>query len=271
MRRAVGTLRRILLTGAGGAIGSSLRRGLSGYHRLRLLDSRPLTVQAEREEVVVADLREMAAAEESTRDVDTVVHMAGVREEAAWERILANNIEATFNLFEAARRNRVQRIVFASSNHVIGYYRRVREVDAVMPPRPDSRYAVSKVFGEALGRLYADKHGIGVACLRIGSFRERPENGRQLTTWISPRDLTALVQCCIDAPELHFTVVNGISNNRRRRVRDDARETLGYRPKDDAEDHAEMVTQPLVQGIAGCFHGGEYCAREFSGDIDSID
>lgn len=268
-----GNMTTLLLTGAAGAIGTTLRSGLRGHDRIRLLDVAPLARERPDEEVIVGDIVDPDVAREATRGIDTVVHFAGVPREAAWEPILRNNIAAVYNLFEAARENGVRRMILASSNHVIGYHPVEREVDTGMPPRPDSRYGVSKVFGEALGRLYADKHGIGVACLRIGSFRPRPENARQLATWISPRDMTQLVQRCIDAPDFHFITLYGVSNNASCRWLSSAENRLvGYVPQDDAQAFAaEFENAPLAEGPAARFHGGAFCAFEFSGDMDAVD
>ena len=266
-------MERILITGAAGEIGRALHAGLRGrYALLRLLDVREIRNLDAGEESVVANLVEPEAARAATRGIDCVVHLAGVPREAPWEQILPNNIVASYNLFEAARANGVKRVIFASSNHVVGFYRAGRTVGVSEPPRPDSRYGVSKVFGEALGRLYADKHGLSVACLRIGSFRERPRNARQLRTWISHRDTVQLVQRCIDAPRFHFIVVYGVSANTRNRWRDDAARLIGYRPEDDAERYAgeiAAITDP--PGPPRDFHGGEFCALEFDGDPAAIE
>src|SRR5271170_4237270 len=176
-------MKRILITGAAGQIGKALRQGLRGsYPLIRLLDVAPLGAAEKGEEVLTADIRDPAAIETATAGIDCVVHLAGQATEAPWEKVLPLNIEGCYNVFEAARRNGVKRIVFASSNHAIGFHRRERFIDNRVAPRPDSRYGVSKVFGEALGRLYADKHGLSVACLRIGAFRrlDRPVDARQL-------------------------------------------------------------------------------------------
>jgi uronate dehydrogenase len=199
------------------------------------------------------------------------VHLAGVPREAEWAKILPNNIEGTYNLFEAARKAGVRRVIFASSNHVIGFYRADRDVDAIAPVRPDSRYGVSKVFGEALGRLYADKHGIDVACLRIGSFRKAPENARQLTTWMSHGDMVRLTKACLDAPKFHFAVLYGVSANSRRKWWDDAQRVLGYVPRDNAEAFAERFSSSEHRSVGDLFHGGENCAQEFTGRIEEID
>lgn len=267
-------MKRILMTGAAGAIGSTLRAGLRGaYPLLRLSDARPLTAPAAGEECVSADLRDCAAVASLMQGMDCVVHLGGVPREGPWEAILENNIVGTYNVFEAARQCGVKRVVFASSNHVIGYYRAERKVGIEELPRPDSRYGVSKVFGEALGRLYADKHGLSVACLRIGSFRERPQNARQLATWISPRDMVQLARCCIDAPDYRFLVLYGVSNNTRNRWHNPAAELIGYKPQDNAEACAsEFIARPAGDtDPAVAFHGGEFCNIEFFNKIKMID
>lgn len=268
------TMRQVLITGAAGTIGSALRTGLRGAYRLlRLADIRPLAAPADGEECVTADLADFAATASLMEGIDCVVHLGGVPREGPWDAILGNNITGTYNVFEAARQCGVKRIVFASSNHVIGYYRARKMVGIDEPPRPDSRYGVSKVFGEALGRLYADKHGLSVACLRIGSFRERPQNARQLATWISPRDMVQLARCCIDAPDYRFLVLYGVSANSRCHWRNPAAAAVGYRPQDNAEDYASEFRVPIADGIdaAAAFHGGEYCAMEFNNNINNID
>ena len=268
------TLNRILITGAAGRIGRTLRAGLGKRHRLlRLLDLAPLGAAAAGEEVVHADIGDLAAMEATLEGIDCVVHLAGVPEEDVWEKILPANIVGTYNVFEAARRRGTRRIVFASTNHVVGFHPRDRRLDETVMPRPDTRYGASKAFGEALGRLYADKHGISVACLRIGSFQVKPQDERQLATWISPRDTVELVRCCIEAPDYHFLIVYGVSNNRDRRWFDRASRLLGYSPQDDAEAFAAEIRArgEKPDPIAARFHGGPYCAMEFSGDVAQID
>ena len=268
-------MNRILITGAAGAIGTALRAGFAGVYRpLRLSDICPISNVAADEEAVQADLTDFGAVQALMHGVDCVVHLGGVPREAPWEAILDNNIVATYNVFEAAHTAGVKRIVFASSNHAIGFYRVRRAVGVEESLRPDSRYGVSKAFGEALARLYADKHGLSVASLRIGSFRPRPENARQLATWVSPRDLTQLVRRCIDAPHFHYLVLYGVSNNTRSRWRSPHAERIGYVPQDNAEDYAGdvgMGDAGNARDPSALFHGGEFCALEFSGDIDAIE
>jgi len=267
---------RILITGAAGNIGSALRRGLrGGYPLVRLLDIAPLSAAEAGEQIFSADIRDMAALERACAGIDCVVHLAGQAVEAGWDKVLPLNIEGCYNMFEAARRQGVKRIVFASSNHAVGFHRRERFIDDSVLPRPDTRYGVSKVFGEALGRLYADKHGLSVACLRIGSFLtpDRPTDARQLLTWISHRDMVQLVRRCIDYPDYHFVVVYGVSNNLRGRWDNSNVNFLGYRPEDNSEEFAPEI---LAKGekeneIAAQFHGGFYCPMEFAGDPTLID
>ena len=203
------------------------------------------------------------------------MHLAGVPEEAAWDQVLPLNIEGCYNVFEAARRCGVKRVIFASSNHAVGFHRRERFIDNTVDPRPDSRYGVSKVFGEALGRLYADKYGLSVACLRIGTFRtpDRPVDARQLLTWISHRDMVQLVRRCIDYPNYHFVTVYGVSNNLRSRWDNTNVKFLGYRPEDDSEIFAAEILALGVKEneIAAQFHGAHYCPMEFTGDPSQID
>jgi uronate dehydrogenase len=264
--------KRVLITGAAGAIGSVIRQGIAGrYEHVRLMDIRPIGDIRADESFVLADLLDAARLDEAVKGIDSIVHLAGVPREAEWEKILPNNIAGTYNLFEAARKADVRRILFASSNHVIGFYRADHEVDAIAPVRPDSRYGLSKVFGEALGRLYADKHDIEVACLRIGSFRKEPENARQLSTWMSHGDMVRLVKACLDAPKFHFAVFYGVSANTRRKWWDDAQRQLGYAPQDNAETFADRFAQNEVQSVSDLFHGGANCAQEFTGRAEDID
>src|ERR1700722_3494005 len=269
-------MKRILITGAAGQIGVALRTGLRGsYPLVRLLDIAPLGKAEGGEEVITADIRDIAAMERAMTGIDCVVHLAGASVESPWDKVLPLNIEGCFNVFEAARRQGAKRVIFASSNHAVGFHRRERFIDNTVVPRPDTRYGVSKVFGEALGRLYADKYGLSVACLRIGTFRkpDRPAEARQLLTWISHRDMVQLARRCIDYPNYHFVTVYGVSNNLRCRWDNTNVKFLGYRPEDDSEVFAAeiLATGAKENEIAAQFHGGFYCPIEFAGDASQID
>ena len=230
--------RTVLLTGAGGRVGSRLRRHLPGYGwRLRLLDRQPIP-DAAAEDCVVASVLDDDALAAALGGVSAVVHLAGLPGEAPWPDLLSNNIDATFRVFEGARRAGVARVVFASTNHVIGFADRDVLTGPADPARPDSFYATTKAFGEALARFYADEYGMEMACIRLGSCVERPAIVEHLATWLSARDEAALVHACLSAPELHFATVFGISDNTRARWDLAAARRLGYRPRDDAEQYA---------------------------------
>lgn len=239
-------MKRILITGAAGQIGVALRKGLRGsYPLVRLLDVAPLGKVEGGEEAIAADIRDIAAIEKAMDGIDCVVHLTGASVESPWDKVLSLNVEGCYNTFEAARRQSVKRVIFASSNHAVGFHRRERFIDNTVVPRPDTRYGVSKVFGEAVGRLYADKYGLSVACLRIGTFRtpDRPIDSRQLLTWISHRDMVQLVRRCIDYPHYHFVTFYGVSNNLRNRWDNSNVKFLGYRPEDDSEIFASGFWQ----------------------------
>jgi uronate dehydrogenase len=259
-------MQRVLITGAAGRIGRSLRTGLRGHYPvLRLLDVAPQQAAEPGEEVVTLDLNDRVATEAAMKDVDAVIHLAAISRGAGFEDILSSNITPTYSVFEAARRAGVGRVVFASSHHVMGFYPRSETVAPDDPVRPDSLYGVSKVFGEALGRLYAEKHGLQVVCLRIGAFAERPKRPRHLSTWLSPRDCLQLVRCCLDAPAVGFTVVYGVSANTGSWWKDDAAARLGYHPQDNAEEFAAQVKQRPTRArprLADRLQGGSFVEKD---------
>ena len=212
-----------------------------------------------------ADVSKMADAMKITKGVDAVVHLGGYSVEGPWEGILQANIIGCYNVFEAARRNKVKRIVFPTSNHATGFYRRDEKIDDRVYPRPDSRYGVSKVFGEALGRLYADKYGMEFMMVRIGNVNSAPLDKRRLSLWISPRDIAQLVSIGIDKPDLKFEVVYGVSGNKRSWYDNANAERLGYRPQDDSEPYAQDVLakeKPSDNTIAEMHQGGIFCTAE---------
>ena len=224
-----------MLTGARGRIGRSLARSLPALGwRLRQFDRRPADPGGA--DQLVGDLTDPGALDRAMAGVEAVVHLAGQPTEAAWPVIRDSNIEGTFQLFEAARRAGVRRLVYASSNHAVGFSRRptAGQLPADTPPRPDTLYGVSKVFGEALARYYCDRYGFQVACLRIGTFAERPPDRRSLASWLSPADCARLVDACLRSPALDYALIWGISANRERWWSLAAGERLGYRPQDDA-------------------------------------
>ncbi len=270
--------KRLLLTGAAGEIGRVLRPALRGAaEKLRWHDRRAIGDAAPEEEVMTGDLTTPRSAEAATEDVDCVIHLAAIPRETGGtpEEILHANVVGTHCMFEAARQAGVRRFIFASSNHVIGFYRTDRPVGTLEALRPDGHYGVSKVFGEAMGRLYADKYGMEVAALRIGAFRARPANARELGAWISHRDMAQLAWRCVEAPPFHFLVLYGVSANKRALWGGDAaaRAHVGYAPQDDAEAFAAELEGKATPGgeIAALFHGGSVCALGFTGDPERIE
>jgi uronate dehydrogenase len=257
-------MKTVLITGATGDVGTHLRRELAGKYRLRVSDKRPLKKNAG-EQFVKADITKMADALRITKGVDAVIHLGGYSVEGPWEAILRANIIGCYNVFEAARRNGVKRIVFPTSNHAVGFYRRDQTIDHRVYPKPDSRYGVSKVFGEALGSLYADKYGMQVFMIRIGNVGPRPIDKRRLSIWISPRDMAQLASIGIEHPEVKFEIVYGISRNRRAWYDNANAFRLGYKPQDDSEIYAEEVLareKPSGDAIAEAHQGGGFCTAE---------
>ena len=233
----------IVITGAAGRIGVMLRSRLAGQGRvLRLLDVSPLKAGAG-EEAVTASVTDMAAMTSACEGADAVIHLGGISGEATWERLLDVNINGTYTVLEAARRAGVRRVIFASSNHAVGF----APLDGVpIPdyafPAPDTFYGVSKVAGEALGSLYHSRHGMDVICVRILSCFDKPRGTRSLATWLSPDDAGRLFEACLTAPSPGFRVIFGVSANTRGGLvsLDEAR-ALGYEPRDDAEAYAREV------------------------------
>ncbi len=268
---------KVLLLGAAGGIGSAIREGLAGrYALMRLADIAPLSPASEGEECVRVDLLDMTSLVAAMDGITCVVHMAGVPvepDENAWEQVLPANIIGVHNLFEAARIAGVKRVLFASSHHAAGFHRRETPTADTLVPRPDSYYGVSKVFGEAMGRMYADKFGLQVLSLRIGAYRERPLDLRQLAVWISPRDMVELVRCGIEAPDFGYATVYGVSANTLNFWDNSAVAFLGYAPQDNAEAWAEevMASSPPEDPAAAPFQGGWYCAKDFVGEPGRVD
>lgn len=263
------TINRLLITGAAGGLGKVLRAGLVGSADIIRLSSRSDPGElAPHEEHVRADLADAAAVDRMLEGVDAVVHMGGQSTEAAWDVVVASNIVGCINLYEAARKAGTKRIIFASSNHVIGMHPRDRRLDHDSPPRPDSRYGLSKAFGEDLACLYAYKHGISSLCIRIGSSFPEPRNRRMLSTWQSYDDLIQQVRSGLTADYL-FEIVYGASANTRGWWDNRNAERLGYRPKDDSERFAAKVGE-IGDGdpVSDALQGGAFAGREYEGDLE---
>ena len=256
-------MKTILITGAAGDVGTHLRRELKDEYRIRASDLRPLT-KVGTETYVRADISRMADTLRITKGVDAIVHLGGYSVEGPWEGILSANIVGCHNVFEAARRNGVKRILFPTSNHATGFYRRDQTIDHRVYPKPDSRYGVSKVFGEALGSLYADKYGMEIFMMRIGNVGPLPIDKRRLSIWCSPRDLAQLVCIGIEHPDIRFEIVYGVSGNTRNWYDNSNAARLGYRPQDDSEAYAREVLAREKPGdaIPEAYQGGIFCVAE---------
>lgn len=240
---------RILITGAAGAVATLLRPRLARPGRvLRLLDVRetPDPAMDGAEEVLVGSVTDLPAMIEACRDVAAVVHLGGQSGEASLEEVLQVNVYGSYCVLEAARQAGVGRVVLASSNHAVGFHDR-RDglppggLPAAAPPRPDTYYGWSKAAAEAAGQLFADRFGMDVLCLRIGSWFPAPPGLRGLATWLSPDDGARLVEACLAAERPGFRIVWGISRNTRRWWSLAEGEAIGYVPVDDAEQYAPAL------------------------------
>jgi uronate dehydrogenase len=248
---------RVLITGAAGAIGTVLRPPLrAGLTELRLTDIADVTDLAANETFVRADLTDFEAVRRAVEGVDAVVHLGAVPNEAAFEVIAGPNLHGAFHVFEAARLAGVARVVYASSNHATGMYPVGEPLDGSVAPRPDGLYGASKVFGEALARMYVDRFGLSAVCLRIGSFKAKPEEERELSTWLSHADGVRLVRAALDA-DVEFAIVYGASANTRRWWPADT--AIGFAPRDDAEAFAPLPPSDYAR------QGGPNTRRDHGG------
>jgi uronate dehydrogenase len=260
--------RPLLLTGAAGILGRWLRpRLIEAYGALRSSDIADPAPALSGEKLVIADLADADAVDRLVRGAGRIIHFGGISYETGWDRILAANIVGTYNVFEAARRHGAGPIVYASSNHAIGFYDRKDRLDANVRARPDSLYGVSKAFGEDLASLYADKYGLEIACLRIGTAKPEPSDPRHLSTWQSYEDLLRMIKACFAAPKLGCTILYGVSNNDRRWWSNDAADNVAYQPQDNAERFAATLLpegdqrDPLAPEVK--FQGGPFAAEGY--------
>lgn len=254
---------RLLLTGAAGGLGKVLRHRLKPFARvLRVSDRVDLGTADPGEELVLCDLADKAAVHALVEGVDAVVHFGGISLEDRFEPILQSNIVGVFNLYEAVRKHGVKRVVFASSNHVTGFYKQSDKIDVDAPVRPDGLYGVSKCFGENLSRFYFDRHGIETVCLRIGSSFPLVRDRRMLATYLSYEDLVELVRCALFAPRAGHTIIFGASDNSRTWWDNTKAAHLGFKPKDAADvqrERVEAANPPLdPSDPAGIYQGGAF-------------
>lgn len=256
----------ILLTGASGALGRQITRGLSALGwPLRLTDIRPFPDPLPAGTAfVAADLNDGVAILRLAESCGTILHFGGTSIDRPFEEVLGPNIRGLYHVYEAARRERA-RVVFASSNHSIGFHERGEQLDHDCQFRPDSYYGLSKAYGELMGRLYWDKHGVESVLVRIGSCFPEPVDARMLSTWLSYADLVRLMQRCVLAEQVGCAVIWGASANTRTFWGKDARGKIGWAPQDSADTFAAQLGgkvsgDPVIER----YQGGAYCANEYS-------
>jgi len=262
---------RVLLTGAAGGLGKILRKSLRPYAKvLRLSDISEMAPAADdSEEVQICDLSDKQAVHQLVEGVDAILHFGGVSVERPFEEILGANISGVFHIYEAARRHGVKRIIFASSNHVIGFYKQDETIDAHSPRRPDSYYGLSKSYGEDMATFYFDRYGIETVSIRIGSSFPEPQNRRMMSTWLSFDDLTQLIERSLFTPNVGHTVVYGMSDNRDVWWDNRFAAHLGYTAKDSSEvfrDKVETQPMPAADDPAAVYQGGAFAAAGPFGD-----
>ena len=267
--------RRIVFTGAAGGIGTMTRPLLAPLYPGLILSDRvqPQDLQPN-ETFVAADLTKPDEVRALLEGADSVLHFGGFSVEGPWDAILQANIIGCYNVFEAARQAGVKRVIFASSNHAVGFYPRRRKIGTDVTVRPDSRYGVSKAYGEALGAFYADKFGLRVLCVRIGNFGDKPLDKRRLSIWLHPEDFVQLLRIGLEHQELHYEVVYGVSNNDRSWWDNSTAFALGYRPKHNSEEFRDEAlaaqAKAPVDPLGDAFEGGTFVSAEFAGDPERI-
>lgn len=257
-------MKRLLITGANGGLGSVCRQRLGHLaDTIRLSARKGLGEAGPNEEIVYCDLGDKAAVEALVEGCDGIVHMGGQATEAPWETIRNANIDGMFHLYEAARKSSTTpRIIFASSNHAIGYYEQTERLDANSPTKPDGLYGLSKVFGEAMASMYYHKFGIETASIRIGSCFPEPKNHRMLSTWMSYDDFILLIERIFAVPRLGCPIIYGASANDASWW--DNREVayLGWQPKDNAEVFRAKVdaamSPPPKDDVNAVYQGGGF-------------
>ena len=258
----------VLLTGASGLLGRLLtaRLGALGWH-LRLTDIAPfpdpLPPNARFTRLDLEDREGVFAIAEGCR---FILHFGGVSTEQPFEAILGPNLRGTFHVYEAARREQA-RVVYASSVHVVGLFERSAKLDQDCPLRPDGYYGLSKAYGELLARMYWEKHAVESVLIRIGSTLPEATNERFLATWLSHDDFITLIACSARAERVGCAIIWGASDNSRSFWRDDARQVIGWRPRDSSDDHAERALGKVTNdAVAERFQGGVFVSVDYTRD-----
>lgn len=257
--------KNILLTGAAGALGEQLRETLSKECvLLRISDRVDLKKKFKNEQVELADLSSQEAMLNLTKDIDCVVHMGGQSIEGSWDNVLNSNITGMYNLYEACRKNKIKRVIWASSVHTVGFYPRSEVIDTKAMPRPDSNYGLSKVFGESLAQYYWDKYKLETVSVRIYSCVAEPKDHRMLSTWLSYDDLRNLMVTCMNSSNVQHSVIFGVSKNDSLLIDNKFANHIGYKPKDNAENYRKKLDEKLgfvdSQDPLVTTHGGYFAS-----------
>ena len=255
---------RILMTGAAGGLGTAMRKELADWADLRLSDIAPIDHILAGEEVVQCNLGNLDEVLSLVDGVDGIIHFGGVSIEDTFENILDANFRGTYHIYEAARKKGISRIIFASSNHAIGFHKRETQLDGNSAQRPDSIYGLSKCYGENLARYYFDKFGIETISIRIGSCFLKPKDRRMLATWLSFADLASLIKAVFAASYVGCNVVYGASNNKESWWDNTHVDFLGWRPKDSSEEFRAEIEASVPRSDrndpAVLFQGGAFTA-----------
>ncbi len=248
------------VTGAAGKIGKHLRAYLRGrVTALVAIDIEPIDDAWANETGVIADVRDEAAMIEALVGCDGVVHLGGIPDEADFHDLADTNIVGTYHVLEAARRNGLRRVVYASSNRITGFYPAGQTIDSTMPVRPDGFYGVSKAAGEALCQLYADKFELSTICIRIGTYQEAPTVPREVSTWLSHDDALRAIEAAMTTESTHATFY-AVSRNTQRWWDLAAGELVGFVPRDNAAEALPGIDAlPAVES-----QGGEYVSVDYS-------
>ncbi|KQI70356.1 3-beta hydroxysteroid dehydrogenase [Loktanella sp. 3ANDIMAR09] len=257
-------MKKIVLTGAAGNLGGVLRAPLAQMCEVLVsTDIAPALDGCQPNETYKpADLGRLDQVEPLLEGADMVVHFGAIGDEAPWDEILNSNIVGAYTVWEAAYRQGVRRVVYASSIHAVGMHPKTDNLDGTERHRPDTYYGLAKCFAEDLASLYWDKRGIESVCMRILSCQPEPANARALGSWLSYPDLIRMVQAAITSPTTGFSIVWGVSHNDRAPVSNTRASFLGYRPQDNAESYAPAILPNAApmdpQNPEDMCHGGPF-------------
>ncbi|MFP7492682.1 NAD(P)-dependent oxidoreductase [Terribacillus saccharophilus] len=246
---------KVLVTGAAGHIGKNLVKAIHQDYELVLTDIKQDDELKEYGHFQQADLALLEDVAKLAEGVDAIVHLGGIATESTYEQINRNNFNGTYHVYEAAKKHGVKRIVFASSNHAVGFHPINQSIGPEAPHLPDTYYGASKAFAENLANMYHLKHAIETASLRIGSYLEKPAEHRNLNTWISVRDMNQLIVRCLEADKIATSVFYGVSSlhNAYFDNRDAAK--IGYNPEDNPEDYRSEIENVKLENVTDYIGG----------------